>query len=49
MQTPRAIKLAIRDLQGYEEIDPARLPRLTAAIYSEEQILGDWFPEEPPR
>jgi Domain of unknown function DUF29 len=48
-QTPRAIKLAIQDLQGNKEIDAARLPRLRTAIYSEEQILGDWFPEGPPR
>jgi Domain of unknown function DUF29 len=47
-QTPRAIKLAIQDLQGYEEIDTARLHHLRAASYTEEQVLGDWFPAEPP-
>ena len=47
-QTPRAIKLAIQEIQGYGEIDAARLSRLGAAIYSEEQILGDWFPGERP-
>jgi hypothetical protein len=48
-QTPRAIKLAIRDLQSHEEIDVARLPHLMGAIYTEEQVLGDWFPEDPAR
>jgi hypothetical protein len=44
-QTPRAIKLAIQDLQRYEEIDAIRLPGLRAAAYTEEQVLGDWLPE----
>jgi uncharacterized protein DUF29 len=48
-QTPRAIRLAIQDLQGYEEIDTTRLANLRAASYTEEQVLGDWFPGEPPR
>ncbi len=48
-QTLRAIKLAIQDLQAYEEIDATRLPSVRAAIYTEDQVLGDWFPEEPPR
>jgi hypothetical protein len=48
-QTPRAIKLAIQDLQGYEEIDPTRLHDLRAATYSEEQVVGDWFPGKPSR
>jgi uncharacterized protein DUF29 len=48
-QMPRAIRLAIQDLQGYEEIDTTRLANLRAASYTEEQVLGDWFPGEPPR
>jgi hypothetical protein len=48
-QTPRAIRLAIQDLQGYEEIDTTRLANLRVASYTEEQVLGDWFPGEPPR
>jgi hypothetical protein len=45
-QTPRAIKLAIQDLQSYEEIDPTWLHDLRAATYSEEQVVGDWLPGE---
>jgi hypothetical protein len=47
-QTARAIKLAIQDLRGHGEIDDAQLQRLRAATYSAEQVLGDWFPPEPP-
>jgi type VI protein secretion system component VasF len=47
-QTARAIKLAIQDLRGHGEIDDAQLQRLTAAAYSAEQVLGDWFPPQPP-
>jgi hypothetical protein len=48
-QTKRAIELAIRDLRGHDEIQDADLPPLRGASYTAEQILGDWFPEEPPR
>ena len=48
-QTKRAIELAIRDLRGHDEIQDADLSRLRGASYTAEQILGDWFPEEPPR
>jgi hypothetical protein len=47
-QTARAIKLAIQDLRGQGEIDDAQLQRLRAATYRAEQVLGDWFPPEPP-
>ena len=47
-QTARAIKFAIQDLRGHGEIDDAQLQRLRAATYSAEQVLGDWFPPEPP-
>jgi hypothetical protein len=47
-QTARAIKFAIQDLRGHGEIDDAQLQRLRAAVYSAEQVLGDWFPPEPP-
>jgi hypothetical protein len=47
LQMPRGVKLAIHDLRGYEEIDGLLLPRIGATTYSQEQILGDWFPEEP--
>ncbi len=47
VQTKRAIELAIQDLRGRDEIDDTHLPRLRAATFTAEQILGDWFPEEP--
>jgi hypothetical protein len=47
-QTARAIKFAIQDLRGHGEIDDAQLQRLRAAVYSAEQVLGDWFPPESP-
>jgi Domain of unknown function DUF29 len=46
-QTKRAIDLALRDLRRHEKIDPATAALLRAASYTEEQVLGDWFPGEP--
>jgi hypothetical protein len=48
-QTQRGIDLALRDLGRYQEVDPAMIAALRATSYTEEQILGDWFPDEPPR
>jgi hypothetical protein len=45
-QTQRGIDLALRDLGRYEEIDAASVASLRDTSYTEEQILGDWFPEE---
>jgi hypothetical protein len=47
-QTTRAIKFAIQDLRGHGKIDDAQLQRLRAATYSAEQVLGEWFPPQPP-
>ena len=46
-QTQRAIVLALSDLGRYREIDTATAAALRAASYTTEQVLGDWFPEEP--
>jgi hypothetical protein len=43
------IELAIIDLEEQAEIDATHFARLRRSSYSLEQILGDWFPEEPPR
>ena len=48
-QTRRGIDLALKDLGRYQEIDAATIAALRAATYTEEQVLGDWFPDEPPR
>jgi hypothetical protein len=46
-QTQRGINLALRDLGRQQEIDPAATARMRATSYTEEQILGDWFPDRP--
>jgi hypothetical protein len=47
-QTQRGIDLALKDLGRHHEIDAATIAALRAASYTEEQVLGDWFPAEPP-
>lgn len=46
-QTQRGISLAMRDFRHQQEIDPVTTAALRATCYTEEQILGDWFPDEP--
>src|SRR5271170_1245523 len=46
-QTQRGINLAMRDLGRHQELDAATKAALQAATYTEEQVLRDWFPEEP--
>ncbi len=46
-ETRPAIEYAIQDLQEFDELDRHQLPSLEKASYTEEQVLGDWFPEEP--
>ena len=46
-ETQRAVELAIRDLEEYDEIDRLNMPSLRRASFSEEQVLGDWFAEDP--
>jgi hypothetical protein len=38
---------AISDLEKHGELDPAIAARIGATAYTEDQILGDWFPPEP--
>ena len=45
----RGIRAAIRDLQRYGEIDAPGIVRVRAARYTEEQVLGDWYPPDPPK
>ena len=40
-ETRRGIEVAIADLEEHAEIDEVVLRR---AHYTEEQVLGDWFP-----
>jgi hypothetical protein len=48
-QAPRAARLAIRDLGKRAEVDPAIAGRIRATAYTDDQVVGDWFPEEPSR
>ena len=46
-ETSAGIELAIADLEEQGEIDEVEANVLRRARYTEEQVLGDWFPEEP--
>jgi uncharacterized protein DUF29 len=48
-ETAAAVQVAILDLEEGGEIDQMELPAIRNTSYTEEQVLGDWFPEEPPR
>jgi hypothetical protein len=49
IESARAVQLAIFDLEEHGEIDQMELPTVKSRVYTEEQVLGEWFPEEPPR
>ena len=46
-ETARGIELAIGDLEEHGETDEVDAQILRRARYTEAQVLGDWFPEEP--
>jgi hypothetical protein len=46
-ETDRAVQLAIRDLEEHDELSRLELPTLRKASFTEEQVLGDWLPEDP--
>jgi hypothetical protein len=48
-ETTSGIELATGDLDEQGEIDAASAPALRRARFTEEQVLGDWLPEEPQR
>jgi hypothetical protein len=41
---PRTIRLVIHNLQDYGEANPETIGKLEAIEYTEQQVLGDWFP-----
>ncbi len=43
----RGSRKAISELGKYGELDSATLVRIRGTIYTEDQILGDWFPPDP--
>jgi hypothetical protein len=46
-ETKSGIELAIADLEEHGEIDEVDANVLRRARYTEEQVLGEWLPEEP--
>jgi hypothetical protein len=44
VETARAIRYATQTLRRYGEATPNAVSKITGANYTEEQILGDWFP-----
>jgi hypothetical protein len=46
-ETKDGIEAAILDLEEYGEVDELTAMTVRRAHYTEEQVLGDWFPEEP--
>lgn len=45
-EAPRAAKRVAYDLRSRGETAPALLAKLAEAPYAEQQVLGDWLPEE---
>lgn len=45
-QMQRGIVLALRDLERHGKVAAATTAALRAAVYTEEEVLGDWFPAE---
>ena len=48
-ETRRGVELAIADLEEHGEVDELDANVLRRTAYTEGQVLGDWFPEEPAR
>ena len=46
-QIPVAAKLAAADLAQYGENADAVWARLVAGGFDADQVLGDWFPDDP--
>jgi hypothetical protein len=43
-ETPRTVRLVLRSLRNHGETDPETIAKAERATYTEEQVLGDWFP-----
>lgn len=46
-ETKRAVRNASRALIRRGEGSPETIAKLSAAIYTEEQVLGEWYPGDP--
>jgi hypothetical protein len=47
LATRHGARKATRDLEKHGELDAPMRARIQTTTYTEEQILGDWFPPEP--
>jgi Domain of unknown function DUF29 len=47
-ETPRTARLVTRGLRDYGETTPELLVKVGRSAYTEEQVLGDWFPGDAP-
>src|SRR5690349_14344963 len=47
-ESSQAVQLALLDLEEHGESSQLQLPKIRSVTYTEEEVLGDWFPEEPP-
>ncbi len=47
-QTARVARHMIQDLRRHGEATPDAIGKITAARYTEDQVLGDWFPWDSP-
>jgi hypothetical protein len=45
-ETPRTIRLVARSLRNHGETELETIARAERASYTEEQVLGDWFPSD---
>jgi hypothetical protein len=45
--TPRVRRDVTQDLRARGELGPAEEPRLSAAGFAEDQVVGEWFPDGP--
>jgi hypothetical protein len=48
-QLSQAIKLAVADLEDYDELDATRRKAVYSTSFTVDQVLSDWLPPEPPR
>ena len=44
-ETSQAVQLAILDLEDHGEFGQMEMPTIRGVSYTEEQVLGDWFPK----
>jgi hypothetical protein len=48
-ETRRGLESAFADLEEHGAMDEVGADALRRAKYTQDQVLGDWFPPEPPK